>query len=63
MKNWEKNGKGVVIAPEFKTAATVNKLIRMIEDKGWTDRLHTIAQKAWLDIEEKLKLDRKRRYE
>jgi len=62
-KWWVKSGSGIITAPELKTAATRVKLIKAIEEKGWIDRLHSITEKAWLSIEGKLKLDRKRRYD
>jgi len=62
-KWWAKSGSGIINAPELKTAATRVKLIKAIEEKGWIDRLHSITEKAWLSIEGKLKLDRKRRYD
>ena len=59
---WKKAGSGIVKATELKLELTKVKLIKAIEEKGYIDRLHMITEKAWLDIERRLKLDRKPRY-
>lgn len=60
---WRKSGSGMVKATELRLELTRVKLIKAIEEKSFIDRLHMITEEAWLSIEEKLKLDRKPRYE
>ncbi len=60
--HWSKNSNGGIAATEMGVTCTRNKLIDMIEEKGWIDNLHEVTQSVWLEIEEKLKLDRKPKY-
>jgi recombination protein RecA len=60
--HWDKNGNGGIVASELKMTCTRNKLIDVIEEKDWVGNLHKVVQSVWLEIEEKLKLDRKPKY-
>lgn len=60
--HWDKNANGGITASELKLTTTRNKLISIIEEKNWVNNLHKVTQSVWLEIEEKLKLDRKPKY-
>jgi recombination protein RecA len=59
---WEKKG-NTIQATGLNLEATREKLIREIETQGLEKDLREMVGKAWLDREEKIKLDRKKRYE
>ena len=62
-KYWP-NKKGMVNAIEFKQKMTTKKLIQYIEEKEGRDQiLFKAAEKCWNQIEDKLKLNRKKKYE
>jgi recombination protein RecA len=62
--HWDKNkSTGSITAGELRLEkATRAKIISTIEERDWTKRLHELTQSVWLEIEEKLKLDRKPKY-
>ena len=62
-KRWSKSNTGIIDATGLRTSATRTKLIQKIEDDDLVEALHKITQDEWNNIEEKLKLDRKPRYE
>jgi recombination protein RecA len=62
--HWAKNkSTGSISVGELRLEkATRAKIIATIEEKDWTKNLHELTQSVWLEIEEKLKLDRKPKY-
>ncbi len=71
-KFWKKNSKGVLSAsrpfdfdlkwPAESGTVGRHEMIKAVEDKNLEIRLYETAQKAWLEIEESLKIDRKSKY-
>lgn len=61
-KHWEKK-KQTIIAEELNFEGTRAKLIEHIEGENLEKELQAVVQKCWNDIEESLKLDRKKRFE
>jgi len=61
-KAWEAPG-GRIASPFYETTHFREELIRKIEDDGKESELYDAMQAAWNDIEAKLKVERKRRYE
>jgi hypothetical protein len=62
-KHWAKSESGRVDAHEFQASLFRDKLVEVIDSKGWTDRLHQITEKVWNGIEEQLEGKRKPKYE
>ena len=62
-KRWPKNGAGIVDAHELRLFMTRTKLIERIEENDLIEALHKVTQDEWESIENKLKLDRRPRYE
>lgn len=60
-KYWTKT-KLTIHADRLKISGTMDKLIREIEDRGLERKLRWEVGKAWMEIEEALKLNRKPRY-
>lgn len=60
---WPKTGSGIIDAHELRTQATCVKLIRKIEEDDLVKALHKVTEDEWKRTEEKLKLNRKPRYE
>lgn len=58
---WKKN-KLTIDASDLGIKATADKLIREIEDQGLEQKLKKAVRECWLEIEEELKLNRKRKY-
>lgn len=62
-KLWDKAASGVVDAKSaLGIKAMRDSLIRQIEEGGLEDRLRRLVGKGWMEIEEKLRLNRKPRY-
>ena len=62
-KHWKSSG-GKVYAPEFaSTQLTIVNLVKMIEDENKSNRLHILVGEVWNEIEDKIKLNRKPKYE
>lgn len=59
---WKKRTGGIVIANDLDFEGTVKKLITHVEDNNLENDLREIAGMAWNEIEESIKLNRKRRY-
>lgn len=62
-KHWQKTGSGRIDAREFSVSLFRDKLVEMIDAKGWIDRLHQITEKVWGEIEAQLGTKRKPKYE
>ncbi len=62
-KHWRKSGSGNIDAQELNIMATRTKLIREIENRQAVGRLHKVVEKVWREIEGKLNLDRRPKYE
>jgi len=63
-KFWTKKPKGQLVDTKgFGLEATKQGLVKQIEEQGLEIRLKKAVGKAWLEIEESMKLDRKRRFE
>ncbi|MDY6957774.1 MAG: hypothetical protein SVK08_01320 [Halobacteriota archaeon] len=54
--------KNTIIAEELGVEGTIDKLIKEIEMNNKQDELQRLVGKTWLEIEESLKLGRKRKY-
>ena len=61
-KHWTKT-KQTIAAPEFDFEGTKAKLISYIENNNLENQLKDVVQECWNNIEESLKLDRKKRFE
>jgi len=62
-KHWKGSGQNLK-APEFEFEGSKKSLIKHIEQNNLEEDLKDIVEKVWLEIEESLKLDwRKKRYE
>ncbi len=59
--HWKKK-KNTIIAHELRIEAGMDKLIREIEDRGLEKKLRHITNKLWHDIEESVRLHRKKKY-
>lgn len=59
--HWKKIGASID-AQELDLLVPKNVLIKKIEDNKWQKQLQEITDKIWLEIEESLRLDRKRRF-
>ena len=63
-KYWSKaTAGGVIDAHDFEIKGTVKKLIAHIEENNLEHKLRKIVSDLWCEIEEELKLNRKRKYE
>jgi hypothetical protein len=60
--HWVKNKSGIITIPEFKIEITKTKLIKLVEEKEWEDKIVVLVGKVWNEIEKSLILDRKPRY-
>lgn len=60
-KHWEKT-KSTITAPEFSFKGTREKLIELIESSDREKELQGIVARVWIDIEEAMGVNRKRRY-
>lgn len=60
-KHWKKD-KNSVVAPEFGFKGMREKLISHIEDGNHEDKLKSIVQGVWNDVEDSLKIGRKPRF-
>lgn len=60
---WTKSGSGMIDAKGLRTISTRTKLISKVEQEDLYEALYNITQKAWMEIEEKLKSGRKPKYE
>jgi hypothetical protein len=58
---WKKIGR-TIDAKELQMQGTRDRLLRMIEENDAEDALRDVVQKAWTDIAEKTRKNRKRRY-
>jgi len=56
-------GKSVINAEPLGVEFTIEKLIRYIEENNLENKLKKICQDTWLDVEDSLKTNRKKRYE
>ena len=61
-KHWKKAGQSIS-APEFDFKGTRTKLIELIEEEELEFDLRDIVSEVYSDIQEAIKLDRKKRYE
>jgi len=61
-KHWKKSGNNID-AHDLNLLLTENKLIDEIESKNLEPKLRKIVQSVWTDIEDKIKMDRKPKYE
>lgn len=61
-EGWWKKKKQTIQATELKVEMTRAKLIDHIEEKNLEKKLSKVVEKCWLDIEDSLKIDRKKRY-
>ncbi len=59
---WEKK-KQTIIAPDFDFEGTHKRLVKHIEDNRLEKELSKIIGTVWNDIEDSIRLDRRRRYE
>lgn len=62
-EEWWKKNKLTIDASDLGITGTVESLIKQIEEKNMEPNLKRIVGECWLDIEEELKLNRKRKYE
>lgn len=62
-EEWWKKNKLTIDASDLGISGTVEKLIQQIEDQGLEDQLKKTVGECWMDIEDSLRLDRKRKYE
>jgi len=62
-EGWWKKRKSKIVAPEFDIIATREKLIDHIEENEDEPFLHAAVGKCWNEIEDAVKLKRKKRYE
>jgi RecA/RadA recombinase len=65
---WEKEGKSVDAwkidtCNDFEVNGKVVEIVKYIEDNNLEDKLKKIVWDCWMEIEDELKIDRKRRYE
>lgn len=58
---WTKK-KLTISIPELELEGTREKLIRSIEEKGLARKVSKLVEEAWLEMEEKVKLNRKAKY-
>lgn len=61
-KHWKKTGTNIE-ATDFEVSYPMKKLIKFIEDQSLEEALDEIVGNKWNEIEEKIKLNRKSRYE
>lgn len=61
-EKWWAKKKQSIEAREFGTTATREKLIRMIEEKGWENELRSAVGKCWKEVEKASAPARKARY-
>jgi recombination protein RecA len=61
-KHWKKSGSNID-ATEFNLVSSYKKIIDHIENNSLEKELDSIVNKVWNEIEEKIKLNRKSRYE
>jgi len=61
-EKWWNTRKLTILATEFDIEATKAKLIQHIEENNLEDKLRKITEKCWVQIEESLKRNRKKRY-
>lgn len=59
--HWKKK-KNTILAKEFGTEATLQKLIHKIEDMNGEKKLRTLTGEVWMALENSVKLNRKSRY-
>lgn len=62
-EEWWKKNKMTIDASDLGLSGTVDSLIKQIEDQSLEDDLRRVVGECWNDIEEQLKLNRKRKYE
>lgn len=60
--HWKKK-KGMIAAPEFDTQLRREELIQWIEEENKEQELKKIVGKVWRDIEDKVRVHRKRKYQ
>lgn len=58
---WKKSGK-IILANDLDLEEPKNKLVEKIESEGLQKKLQEVTGKAWLEIEDALKLNRNRRF-
>jgi RecA/RadA recombinase len=59
--HWKKE-KNSILAPEFDFKGTRDKLISMIESTNQENKLQGIVAQVWMDIEEAMSINRKKKY-
>jgi RecA/RadA recombinase len=59
---WKKKG-GSIVAKDWGLKHDREKLIQIIEEKGWENKLRILVSKTWNEIEDSCKVQRKPRYE
>lgn len=62
-KHWSKSETGIVDAPELGLKLHTEKLVRKIEELGKEKELRLLVAEVWGQVQDKLKIVRKRRYE